>query len=97
MSHRLRAARRDLPAPIGAIMVEVAADFGLGPEQVLAATAIDEAALAAPDTRISMRDQERMLRTASGSGDPAALHFAAASRWPRSASGYALKLPQRRN
>lgn len=87
MAHRLRSPRRDLPAPVGAIMVEVAGDFGIAPAQVLEGTAIDEAALAAPDTRISMRDQTRMLENCLRlSGDPGfALHFG--SRIPVAALG----------
>lgn len=77
MVHRLRVPRHDLPAPIGAIMVEVAADFGITPSEVLEGTSIDEGALGAPDTRISLRDQTRMLENClRRSGDPGfALHF----------------------
>ena len=38
MAHRLRVPRRDLPAPIGAIMVEVAAGFGITPAEIVRVT-----------------------------------------------------------
>jgi AraC-like DNA-binding protein len=61
MSHRLRLPRRDVPGPMGAILLEVAAGFAIDAASVLEGTAIDEAALSAPDTRIAMRDHNRML------------------------------------
>jgi len=93
MSVRLRAPRRDIPAPMGAIMLEVAADFGMTPAQVLAGTAIDEAALSSPDTRIAMRDYARMLANCvSGSGEPAfGLYFGSRISVPATGVlGYAL-------
>jgi AraC-like DNA-binding protein len=77
MPHRLRTPRRDLPGPMGAILIEVAADFGLSAAAVLDGTSIDEAALSAPDTRISIRDEVCMLDNCLRlSGRPDfALHF----------------------
>jgi hypothetical protein len=76
MSHRVRVPRRDLPAPIGAIMVEVAAGFGIARPRCWRAPRSTRA-LGAPDTRISLRDQTRMLENClRRSGDPGfALHF----------------------
>ena len=71
MRQRLRLPRRAVPGPMGAILLEVAADFAIDANRVLAGTAIDEAALSAPDTRITMRDHTRMLENCFAfSGEP---------------------------
>jgi AraC-like DNA-binding protein len=77
MPRRLRLPRRDIPAPMTAIMLEVAADFGVSAATALHGTAIDEAALSSPDTRVSIRDQSRMLDNCiAASAEPGfALHY----------------------
>src|SRR5262245_50907251 len=77
MTHRLRLPRRDIPGTMSAIMLEVAAEFGVPADRVLAGTAVDEAALSAPETRVSIRDHKRMLENSiATTGQPGfALHF----------------------
>ena len=71
MPHSLRLPRRDVPGPMGAILLEVAADFAINANRVLAGTTIDEAVLSAPDKRIGMRDHTRMLQNCFAlSGEP---------------------------
>ena len=63
MAHRLRVPRRDLPAPIGAIMVEVAAGFGITPAEVLEGTSC--AVPAIPVSRCISAVASRWPRSAS--------------------------------
>jgi AraC-like DNA-binding protein len=62
---------------MAAILLEMAAESGVPTARVLAGTAVDEASLRIPDTRIAVEDQERMLVNAMRlTGEPGlALHF----------------------
>ena len=62
---------------MAAILLEVAAEFGVPARRVLAGTAVDASSLAVPDTRVAVDDHDRMLRNSLlASGEPGlALHF----------------------
>lgn len=62
---------------MAAILLEVAAEFGVHPSRVLQGTTVDEASLGIPDTRVAAQDHERMLANAlRETGEPGlALHF----------------------
>ena len=77
MGQRARLLRHDVPGTMSAILLEVAAEFGVGHTLVLAGTSVDLSALTAPDTRVAVHDHERMLANClRHSGDPGiALHF----------------------
>ena len=87
MSHRLRLSRRDVPGALTAILLETAADFGVTPERALAGTVIDEAALSSPDTRVSIRDQSRILENCIAATGQTGLTLHYGSRIPIVALG----------
>lgn len=62
---------------MAAILLELAEEFGVPAQRVLAGTAVDTSSLTVPDTRVAVEDHDRMLRNSlRETGEPGlALHF----------------------
>jgi AraC-like DNA-binding protein len=76
-----------VPGTLTAILLETAADFGVAPARALAGTVIDEAALSSADTRVSIRDQSRILENCIAASGQTGLTLHYGSRIPMVALG----------